>query len=143
MTQTPGTDQILAELIQVREYVSSKNFHSSKGNLLLWLFTKTVIKLTVVIKELKFFPVFFLKVTPYVGEIVRDHQCRYRRNRPITAQIFSIDQILEKKWEYNGTVHKLFIDSEKAYDLVRTEVLNNILTEFGVTVKLMFKQNLQ
>jgi hypothetical protein len=27
-----------------------------------------------------------------------------------------------KKWEYNGTVHQLFIDSEKVYDPVRREV---------------------
>jgi hypothetical protein len=25
-------------------------------------------------------------------------------------------KILEKKWEYNGTVHQLFIDFKKAYD---------------------------
>jgi hypothetical protein len=35
--------------------------------------------------------------------------------------------ILEKKWEYNGTVHQLFIDFRKAYDSVRREVLYNIL----------------
>jgi hypothetical protein len=34
----------------------------------------------------------------------------------ITDQIFYIRQILEKKWEYNGTVHQLFIDFKKAYD---------------------------
>jgi hypothetical protein len=34
----------------------------------------------------------------------------------ITDQIFCTHQILEKKWEYNGTVHQLFVDSEKAYD---------------------------
>jgi hypothetical protein len=35
-----------------------------------------------------------------------------------TDQIFYIRQILEKKWEYNGTVHQLFIDFKKAYDSV-------------------------
>jgi hypothetical protein len=34
-----------------------------------------------------------------------------------------------KKWECNGTVHQLFIDFKKAYDLVRREVLYNIFTE--------------
>jgi hypothetical protein len=43
----------------------------------------------------------------------------------------SICQILEKKWEYNGTVHQLFIDFKKAYDSVRREeALYNILIEF-------------
>jgi len=44
--------------------------------------------------------------------------------------MFCIRQILNKKWEYNGTVHKLFIDFEKAYDSVRREALYNILTEY-------------
>jgi hypothetical protein len=39
---------------------------------------------------------------------------------------------LEKKWEYNETVHQLFIDFKKAYESVRREVLYNLVTEFGV-----------
>jgi hypothetical protein len=46
-------------------------------------------------------------------------------------------QILEKKWEYNGTVHQLFIDFKKAYDSVRREVLYNNLIEFGIPRKLV------
>jgi hypothetical protein len=55
-------------------------------------------------------------------------------NRSTTDQVFCIRQALEKKWEYNETVH-LFIDFKKAYDSVRQEVLYNILTEFGVPMK--------
>src|SRR5215469_15008664 len=44
---------------------------------------------------------------------------------------------LKKKWEYNEAVHQLFIDFKKAYDLVRREVLYNILIEFGVPKKLV------
>jgi purine nucleoside phosphorylase len=51
------------------------------------------------------------------------------------VQIFCIHQILEKKWEYNETVHQLFIDFKKAYDPVRREVLYNIIIEFGVPMK--------
>jgi hypothetical protein len=47
--------------------------------------------------------------------------------------MFCIRQVLEKKWEYN----QLFIDFKKAYDLVRREVLYNILIEFGVPMKLV------
>jgi hypothetical protein len=47
-------------------------------------------------------------------------------------QIFYILQILQKKWEYNGTVHQLFIDFRKAYDSVKREVLYNILFEFDI-----------
>jgi hypothetical protein len=52
-------------------------------------------------------------------------------------QIFQIRQILEKKWEYNGTVHQLFIDFKKAHDSVKREVLDNILLEFGIPKKLV------
>jgi hypothetical protein len=46
---------------------------------------------------------------------------------------------LEKKknWEYNETVHQLFIDFKKAYDSVRREVLHNILIEFGFSMNLV------
>jgi hypothetical protein len=58
----------------------------------------------------------------------------------ITDQLlirFCIHQILEKKWEYNETVHQLFVEYKTAYDSVRREVLYNILTEFEVPMKLV------
>jgi hypothetical protein len=42
---------------------------------------------------------------PFVDEIVGDHQCGFQHNLSTTDQIFCIHLILEKKWEYNGTVH--------------------------------------
>jgi hypothetical protein len=37
------------------------------------------------------------------------------------------------EWEFDETVYQLFIiDFKKAYDLVRKEILHNILTEFEV-----------
>jgi hypothetical protein len=71
------------------------------------------------------------RLTPYAEEIIRDHQCGFRLNRSTTDHIFSIPQILEKKWEYNDAVHQLFIDFKKAHDSVRREVLYNILIESG------------
>jgi hypothetical protein len=44
---------------------------------------------------------------------------------------------VEKTWDYNGTVHQLFIDFKKAYDSVRREALYNILIEFGIPRKLV------
>jgi hypothetical protein len=43
----------------------------------------------------------------------------------------------KKKWACNETVRQLFIDVKEAYDSVRREVLYNILTEFGVPIKLV------
>jgi sorting nexin-29 len=76
------------------------------------------------------------RLTPYADEIIGDHQCRFWHKRSMTDQIFYIWQILEKKWEYNGTVYQLFIDFKKAYNAVSREVLYNILIEFGIPRKL-------
>jgi hypothetical protein len=35
------------------------------------------------------------RLSPYVDEIIGDHQCGFRRNRSTTLQIFCIRQILE------------------------------------------------
>ena len=76
-------------------------------------------------------------LTPYAEEITGDHQCGFRSNRSTTDHIFCIRQILEKKWEYNKAVHKLFIDFKKALDSVRRELLYNILIEIGILMKLV------
>ncbi|PNF20106.1 hypothetical protein B7P43_G04793 [Cryptotermes secundus] len=77
------------------------------------------------------------RLSPYVDEIIGDHQCGFRRNKSTTEQIFCIRQILEKKWEYDETVHQLFVDFKKAYNSDRREVLYNILIEFGIPIKLV------
>ena len=39
--------------------------------------------------------------------------------------------------EYNKAVHQLLVDFKKAYDSVRREALYDILTEFGIGMKLV------
>jgi hypothetical protein len=65
-----------------------------------------------------------------IDEIVGDRHYGVRRKRSTTDEIFCIHQILEKKLEYNETIHQLFTDFKKAYDSVRKEVLYNILIQF-------------
>jgi hypothetical protein len=77
------------------------------------------------------------RLTPYADEIIGDHQCGFQCNRSMTNQVFYVWQILEKKWEFNGTVHQLFIDFKKAYDSVSREVLYNILIGFVIPRKLV------
>jgi hypothetical protein len=80
--------------------------------------------------------ILFTRLTPYADEITGDRQCVFQHNRSTTDHIFYIQQVLEKKWEYNGTVHQLFIDFKKAYDLAMREVMYSILIEFGIPRKL-------
>jgi hypothetical protein len=54
------------------------------------------------------------RLKTYIGEIIGNHQCGFSCCRPTADQSFCICQILEKKWEYNGMVYQLFIDSEKS-----------------------------
>jgi hypothetical protein len=77
------------------------------------------------------------KLIPYADKITGNRQCGFRRNRSTTNQTFYIRQILENKWEYNGTVHQLVTDFKKAYDSVRREVLYNILIEPAIPRKLV------
>jgi hypothetical protein len=76
-----------------------------------------------------------VSLTPYVNEVICDHQCEFHRNRSKTDQILYIRQVLQKKREYNGTMHQPFIQFQKVYDSVKREVLYNILLEFGVPKK--------
>jgi hypothetical protein len=61
------------------------------------------------------FNILLSRLIPYADKIIGDHQCGFRRNRSTNEQSFYIRQILEKKWEYNGTVQQLFMDFKKAY----------------------------
>jgi hypothetical protein len=60
---------------------------------------------------------------------------RFQRSRSTTDQNFAFVRYWGK-WEYNEKVHQLFVDFKKAYDSVRREVLQSILIDFGVTMKL-------
>ena len=78
-----------------------------------------------------------LRSIPYAEDITGDHQCGIRHNRSTTDHIFCIQQLPDKKWEYNEAMHQLVIDFKKAYDSVRREVLYNILIECGIPLKLV------
>ena len=43
-----------------------------------------------------------------------DAQCGFRPGRSTMDQIFALQQIFEKSWEYAKEVHACFVDLEKA-----------------------------
>ena len=76
-------------------------------------------------------------LTPYAEEIIRGSSMWILTQQVNYDHLFCIHQMLEKKWEYNKAVHKLFIDFKKAYDSVRREVLYNTVIECGIPMKLV------
>jgi len=72
------------------------------------------------------------KLTPYAEEIIGYCQCGFQCNRSTIDHIFCLCHILEKKYEYREALYQLFIVFRKAYDLIRKEVLYNILIEYGI-----------
>ena len=77
------------------------------------------------------------RLLPLAEEVLGEYQCGFRPNRGTIDQLFTLRQILEKKREYNGEVHNLFVDFRKAYDSVHREGLFNIMAEFGFPRKLI------
>jgi hypothetical protein len=167
--KSPGTDQIPAELIKAGGETLNSEIHRLicfiwnneelsqqwKESIVLPIHEKgdktgciNYRWISLLSTAYKILPnILLAKWTPYVSEVTGDRQCGFRRNRSTADQVFYIRQILEKKWEYNGMVHQLFIDFKKAYDSIKREVLNNILVEFGIPKKLvrlikMFEWNL-
>jgi hypothetical protein len=129
---SPDADEIPAELIQAGEkhyilrytillswFGTKKNCSTSGRNQLSYLFTKRMIKtecsdyrgISLVPTSYKIlFNILLSRLIPYADEIIGDHQCGFRRNRSTTDQVY-IRKILEKTWEYNGTVHQISRES--------------------------------
>jgi hypothetical protein len=114
-------------------------------SLLLYQFTRRMIKLNAVIilgnrgyeLHTKLFPTSFSQDEVHI---------QMKLLRIISVGFDVTDQLLIRsfafvkywiKWEYNETVHQLFVDFKKTYDSVRREVLYNIMREVGVPMKLV------
>jgi hypothetical protein len=137
--KSPGSDEIPAELIQVGGEILCSRIHKlinfiwnqerlpiSERTLSLYKFTRRVIKLTsncrgisLLSTSYKISNILLSRLSPYIDESIGGLQCEFQRNKSTTDQLFCVRLVLEKKWEYNGTVHELFVDFKKAYDSVR------------------------
>jgi hypothetical protein len=73
----------------------------------------------------------------YAEEIIGDHHCGFQHNKSTTHYTFCNCQVLQKKLVNNEALHQLFIDFKTAYDSVTSEVLYNVLIEFGFPMKLL------
>jgi hypothetical protein len=155
MYKSPGSDQIPAALIQAGSEILRSEIHKlinsvwSKEELLDRRKESNIVPvhkkgdktdgiyyrgISLLSNSHKFlFNILLSRLSPYVDEVVGNHQCGFRRNRSTT---FHSSDTRDKK-EYNETVQQLFIEFIKACDSIRREVLYNILIESGLTVKLV------
>lgn len=78
-----------------------------------------------------------LRLKPFVESAVGEYQCGFRSGRSTTDQIFLLRSIMEKCYEYNITLHQLFIDFKQAYDSVRRPQLYTAMLELGIPKKLV------
>ena len=55
----------------------------------------------------------------------------FRHGRSTTSQIFALQQIFEKSWEYAKEVNACFVDFEKAFDRIPRDGLWAGLLQYG------------
>ena len=73
-----------------------------------------------------------------IVEPKRTHaQCSFRPDRSIMDQIFALQQIFEKSWEYAKEVNACFVDLEKAYDRIPRDKLWAVLLQYGIGNQLL------
>jgi hypothetical protein len=119
--KSPGTDQILAELIKAGGETLNSEIHKlicyiwnkeelpqqwkesinipvhKNGDKTDYNYYRGISLLSTAYKILS--NILLARFTPYVNEVIGDHQCGFHHNKSTTNQIFYILQILEKKWE--------------------------------------------
>ena len=66
-----------------------------------------------------------------------DAQCGFRPGRGTMDQIFALQQIFEKSWEYAKEVNACFVDLEKAYDRIPRDKLWAVLLQYGIDGQLL------
>ena len=66
-----------------------------------------------------------------------DAQCAFYPGRSTMDQIFALQQIFEKSWEYAKEVNACFVDLEKAYDRIFRDKLWAMLFRYGIDGQLL------
>ena len=75
------------------------------------------------------------KIKPYVENITSDYLNGFRDGRSVIDSLLVLKIMNEKIWEYNQSVHYLFIDFQKAYDSVHRGRLWKHMEEFKIPKK--------
>jgi len=71
-----------------------------------------------------------VNVNSILEEVAEDYQCRFRRNRSNTDNVFCIPQITEIKWEYSDAGISYLSISRNVYDSVKTVMVQVKLSHY-------------
>ena len=77
---------------------------------------------------------------------LQDAQYGFRSCRSTMDQIFALQQVFKKSWEYAKEVYTFFVDLEKAYDCAPRDKLWAVMLEYDVrgqplaAIKSLYKQ---
>lgn len=74
-------------------------------------------------------------LNPFTEEIIGNYQWRFRANRVLTDNLFTIRQLLEKSWKFNKQLQELFIDFQQACAIVIINKIWKVMTELGIPLK--------
>ena len=77
------------------------------------------------------------RIKPIVEEKLREEQAGFRVGKSTIDQIFTLRQIIEKKWEYAKPVFCAFVDLEKAYDSVWRRGMWRVAEHYSITIKII------
>jgi sorting nexin-29 len=77
------------------------------------------------------------RIKVYTDEILGEYQCAFRQGRSTTDHIFTIRQILEKSYEYNISLHQLYIDFKQAFGSNGQSQIIEAMKEFSKPAKLI------
>lgn len=59
------------------------------------------------------------------------------RGISIADQIFTLQQTIEKVWDYDTGLYKIFVDFKQSYDMIDQEALYEAMVEIGIPLKLL------
>jgi len=77
------------------------------------------------------------KIKPYIEKVMGDYQNGFRDGRSVIDNIFGLNIMNEKLWEYNQSVRYLFIDFLKAYVSKHRGTLWECMKEFKIPTELI------
>jgi len=66
------------------------------------------------------------EIKPYIEKVMGEYKIGFRNGRSVIDNIFALQIINEKLWEYNQGVQYLFIDFRKSYDYIYGDTHGNI-----------------